>query len=273
MSISVEVETVTSKQAKNVLEKHNKRNRKIRDRTVRQYANDMTAGKWLLAGDPLRFDVDQNLIDGQHRLSALVMSGVPKLQMVVMRGLDPEVQDVIDTGARRTAGNMLELRGHVKNATVVASVARVGISMEKGMLVTSRSRITDNTHSDVIDWVDRNYEGLAMIIPLAAAIYRGTGKGSVSSLTYALHTLYRLDNEKGIAFIKDLIEMRTEGRGDPRAALLRFLRNLSEMPRDRTTGARTLYGVHTAWNAHVAGEQIVTITDGIHGKPLPVLKK
>jgi len=44
---------------------------------VDQYARDMLAGHWPLAGEGIRFDEADQLIDGRHRLRACVKAGVP----------------------------------------------------------------------------------------------------------------------------------------------------------------------------------------------------
>lgn len=53
----------------------NVKNRNLTDRIAKKYARDMASGKWKTTGDPIRFDVDGNLIDGQHRLQACVLAG------------------------------------------------------------------------------------------------------------------------------------------------------------------------------------------------------
>jgi hypothetical protein len=46
------------------LEKNVPHNRGVRPSVVAAYARDMLAGKWYISGDPIRFDVKGNLIDG-----------------------------------------------------------------------------------------------------------------------------------------------------------------------------------------------------------------
>jgi hypothetical protein len=51
-------------------------NRTISTPLVKKYANDMAAGFWTLNHQGIAFDDSGTLVDGQHRLSAVVMSGV-----------------------------------------------------------------------------------------------------------------------------------------------------------------------------------------------------
>jgi predicted nucleic acid-binding Zn ribbon protein len=54
---------------------HNKVNRNLRNRRVDQFARDMRSGRWQLTGEAIKFGKSGNLIDGQHRLWAVIESG------------------------------------------------------------------------------------------------------------------------------------------------------------------------------------------------------
>lgn len=96
---------------------HNKRNRNISPTDVQRYRLDMEAGLWRFAADPIRFDVNGNLIDGQHRLTALSELADICLPMLIVRGLPPETQKVMDQGRKRTPGQQLYLSG-IKDANL-----------------------------------------------------------------------------------------------------------------------------------------------------------
>lgn len=59
------------------------RNRRLSPSVVSQYARDMSQGLWEANGVPLVFDRDIRLRDGQHRLSACVISGCSFVSAVV----------------------------------------------------------------------------------------------------------------------------------------------------------------------------------------------
>ncbi len=98
----------------------NVNNRHVNPSRVAQIARDMSAGLWKQNGDSIRFDREGRLIDGQHRLLAVIESG-KSLSTFVVRGLEPEAQTTIDTGQARSAGQQLHLLGF-SNATKAASV-------------------------------------------------------------------------------------------------------------------------------------------------------
>jgi len=67
-------EVVTPEMAAEWLKK-NKGNRPVIKAAVSAYARDMQAGKWRPVHQPIAFDARNNLVDGQHRLHAIVKSG------------------------------------------------------------------------------------------------------------------------------------------------------------------------------------------------------
>src|SRR4051794_2644385 len=80
----------------------NHNNRPLRGDNVKALARDMRNDDWRLVGDPIRIDRLGNLIDGQHRLAAVVDSGVT-IPFYVATGLEPEDKRVIDAGIKRRA--------------------------------------------------------------------------------------------------------------------------------------------------------------------------
>ena len=51
-------------------------NRSVAQRYVEAFARDMRAGEWTLNGETIKFDVQGRLVDGQHRLWAVVQADV-----------------------------------------------------------------------------------------------------------------------------------------------------------------------------------------------------
>lgn len=110
----------------------NTHNRPLRNGHVATLAAAMKAGEWRLTAEPVAFsrpyrdasgkDCPETLINGQHRLFAIVESGVT-IPMTVWWGCEPEEFEVIDTGRQRTFGDVLSTtRGDVSDHTLVASV-------------------------------------------------------------------------------------------------------------------------------------------------------
>jgi hypothetical protein len=86
--------------------KRNTGNRAIRKRAVDQYADDLRRGNWKLTHQGVAVSLDGRLLDGQHRLSAIVQSGVAA-QMVVALDVPENAYLVIDRGKPRLLADAL----------------------------------------------------------------------------------------------------------------------------------------------------------------------
>jgi hypothetical protein len=111
--IKVSTIKITPQMAAQMLLKNTK-NRKMNRNHINSMVRDMLAGNWQQNGDAIRFDYNGDLIDGQHRLKAIIESG-KAMYCVVVRGLDPESMKTIDSGKKRNYGDRLTMRG-IKNA-------------------------------------------------------------------------------------------------------------------------------------------------------------
>lgn len=70
---------ITPALASQMLKNNNNCNRKISNNTVYSYSNDMKNGKWIDNNIPITICSDTNdIADGQHRLAAVVHSGIPR---------------------------------------------------------------------------------------------------------------------------------------------------------------------------------------------------
>ncbi len=117
------VQFVTPKDAAEWLEKSSTENRKERNRRVEAIARDLTAHKMKFTGVPLVFDDEGNILDGHHRLMAIVKSGIGMLTLIVS-GIDRvEAIQAIDLVAARTYGDLLKMQWGVENANAQASIA------------------------------------------------------------------------------------------------------------------------------------------------------
>lgn len=133
----------------------NRNNRIPRDSRVAKYREDMECGRWLFAGDPIRFDTAGNLIDGQHRLLALAEAQIEGITFFVIRGLPTSAQGVMDQGAKRTPGDQLSMAG-VKNASNVASSVKQYLIWERGLLFRDAKLSHDISTPAIEQWVREN---------------------------------------------------------------------------------------------------------------------
>lgn len=119
--LDIQIETISPDVARRYLG-YNTHNRNIRQGRIDAYADDMRNGRWTMNGEAIKFAHDGTLQDGQHRLYAVIASGMT-ITMLVIRGLPAESQDTMDTGASRKLSDILSLRGE-KSAIFLAAAIR-----------------------------------------------------------------------------------------------------------------------------------------------------
>jgi hypothetical protein len=94
-------------------------NRRVKESVVNRYVKDMLAGSWKEdTGELIKIAKDGTILDGQHRLLAIVKSGI-EISLHVATGLSNEIFSVIDTGASRNASDTLFVN-NINNAFNIA---------------------------------------------------------------------------------------------------------------------------------------------------------
>lgn len=109
----------------------NSHNRPVAYETVKVYARDMAMGDWTITHQGIAFDYNDRLIDGQHRLWAIVESKTTVIMQVTF-GLHPDTQLAVDGGRVRSARDVISLRdakpGDEKKDAVTLSGEHVGVA-------------------------------------------------------------------------------------------------------------------------------------------------
>jgi len=146
----VAVRDITPAQAQELL-KLNTNNRQLKTRHAEVLADDMRAGRFRFNGDPIRFN-GSTLLDGQHRLYACVLSGIPFRAVVVFDLDDTDCMATLDGGRKRTLADRLHLRGE-KYAGRLSSI------LTSHYLLTAKNysnRATQLSSGALIQWLDQH---------------------------------------------------------------------------------------------------------------------
>jgi hypothetical protein len=106
-------------------------NRKVSDDVVMAYARDMRNGVWAPTHQGVAFNDRNELIDGQHRLYAIVACGLT-IKMMVTVGLPSQINgkemttmDCVDRGRTRSVADQLKIQHKMANGTVIAGMCAV----------------------------------------------------------------------------------------------------------------------------------------------------
>lgn len=107
-SIHCKMMTITPAMAMDWLEKVNNRNRPVSQSHVNVLARDMKDGKWGISHEGIAFDPNGILLDGQHRLWAIVEADTP-IETLVFFNVPEEAIMIINGGRVRTLVDHLKL--------------------------------------------------------------------------------------------------------------------------------------------------------------------
>lgn len=247
---------------------HNSENRRLEPKLVEFYADEMTAGRWIFDGAPIRFSNEGVLLDGQHRLSGVVASGTTQ-KFLVIYGLPKEAQDVMDVVRRRTAADMLTLYNET-DVMVLSALARQILAWRKGQISTSTSIPTGRVSNVEVRELVESDPLIRWAVDLGRRIHPTT-EATPTAIAFSIWMLGREDQVLTEAFFQSISEMRTNGHGDPLYAAITRIQKLR-----KTTGAhRSTVPVSTqafvyirAWDAWRKGEQLTQILVQRGGKPL-----
>jgi hypothetical protein len=127
-NLSFESLFVTPDYAKELLNK-NISNRPLTKTHVLSLSKSILNGEWKVTGEPIKFSKNGNLIDGQHRLAAIILAD-QGIQLSIIRNIDNSAFDVIDIGRPRRISDILAIM-KISNSSAVAAGIRVFIAFKK----------------------------------------------------------------------------------------------------------------------------------------------
>lgn len=241
--MTADVVTITPAMARDWLD-HNTRNRKLRWPLIDAIARDMADGKWILNGETIKIAADGTIIDGQHRLSAVIKAGVT-VQSFVIRGLPMEVQDTVDTGAVRKLADQLALRGE-KDTNVLGSVTRWAFLWEQGQRSKTGGQFRC-THSEALAFFEAHPELRdAAIFATRARRQFSPIRASVYGTAWWLFTT--ISKERAGEFLEQVTKGENIGAGHPAHTLRARFLSASRID-ERLTEFEQLALLIIAWNA------------------------
>jgi hypothetical protein len=121
--------TITPELAEILLAKNNK-NRSIKKKHVDFLCAEIVAGRWKTNGDAIRISREGTLLDGQHRLEAVRRTGI-SIRSFILSGLDQDVFDSIDSGVKRSHGDVLSIYGEKNGRNLAAALIVVDSILNK----------------------------------------------------------------------------------------------------------------------------------------------
>lgn len=247
-----EITQLTPEMAKDWLEKYNTENfRKLAKKTVTKYSNEMRRGRWVLNGESIKFGMRGKLIDGQHRLAAVVQSGVTVETLVVWDACGTSAA-TIDRGKSRSIPDILNHEGFV-NTKVLSSAVQAIVRYAKGLWAVGGAHhyIVD---SEIVDFCRENNEELQSVIRLCQRKHSPLDgiRTTVIAIVFIANHCRAPNNELSRWFIDSLIS----GEGLTEGDAVLHLRNrlIAETPTKVIDRHMKKCLTTIAWNKTALGE-------------------
>jgi hypothetical protein len=219
--------TVTPQTALEWLENANSRNRPLSQNHINKLARDMKNGQWKLTHEGIAFDPNGVLLDGQHRLWAIVESETA-IQTLVFYNVASDSVLTINGGRPRTVVDILKIAnrdGHLSNSHTSTLRAMLG---GYGTLPTLTPQETSEIlaiHREAIDFAVKHL-----------SYCRSQGICNATTRAVIARAWYSSDHDRLVQFC-DILTSGIVGY-IPSATAMMALRHYLMMTKDSSAGAR-----------------------------------
>lgn len=266
--MKIGLETITPDLARRYIDSQVE-NRNVREARVKQWAQDMSRGEFPATAQPIMFDTAGRLIDGQHRLHAIILADIP-VDLMVARDVPAEHRRYIDGGAPRTAADVLHMQHGLFNRNEIVAAAKLVLLYHSAPDKTWRGTSQQPSKQSVVDEVIKNidvYE-VAAREGRRATSTTGSGRWLTKSSFAALSILvgrYSNFSELWLEFHDGVSTGANLSLADPRLAL----RSSAITAGRYHSGQWSLLACLRSWNAYVEGKELQIIRTG-HPRYLPM---
>lgn len=270
--VTVERRVINREEAQEILANQNGHadgeghgNRKLDEKGARLIANAWDRGEYVQTGDTIKFDVDGNLIDGQHRLMAVVLSGI-STEFIVVEGLNPDAILVIDSELdKRTLADQLYIQGFT-NTTALASVLNGCWAMERYGRPYRNSQEAQ-TMAQALDMLERR-PSLEESARAGTKYARGT-PFTARELGVLYEVMYHIDSSTAADFFDQI----HNGYGEKGSPVVRLnARVNAHAAQDIQHSMRYVMALTIkAWNATVQGKGVRSLKMGGKEETFPAI--
>lgn len=251
-SRGMETIMLTPARAAELLE-HNKVNRPISDSHVQRLERQILMGKWRFNGDTIKISSDGDVLDGQHRLWA-VMGAKKPIDTIVVTGIQREAFATIDTLRKpRSGADVLALNGADRYRNIAASALQWLIRYQRGVIDTFRDPKNRVENSDIEESF-KAHPGIAQAVERCMALRNMVNPAIIAFLYYVL-----TNKDEGLA--ERLVETLENPAGVPVSDPFFKFRSYLTMSRQRQrVPVVTIALAIKAINAAHAGEKVQTLS-------------
>lgn len=241
-------------------------NRRLSSGVVGKYANLMKQGLWRNDGSPIRIATNGKLVDGQHRLFAVIESETTQ-EFVVQNNVPEDSFVTMDTGKPRSFSDIITIEfPDQPSVHLAASLTQLLFRWDQGMrsaaLATGGNRSGGAVpNSLLLGYFREHRDAISLAARVGHRVLNGLYGFSPTS-TGALHVLTsRLDDsEEDVADFFDRLQNGQDlSDGDPIYTLRRYGENVfrtSQNSRSRIPNDFALAYLIKGWNAYRDGVEL-----------------
>lgn len=235
---------------------NNTQNRNVNQSRVNRYTRDMIDNKWRTdTGEIIKISKDGVILDGQHRLIAVVNSK-ESIYFHVGFNMDNDLFQVLDTGKSRSGVDVLKISG-VKNTSAVSSLINsynqyINTNSRKG----SNGELTNLSGHELLEFYYDRKEWVDNIIHISEGLYSAFQRVWVKGEVLLFLALFTdVDKKNGYEFMRELCQGT-----DVTSDVIPILRNrliaekIHTTKRTKSSVMRAL--VIKAWNAYYSGKSL-----------------
>jgi hypothetical protein len=180
----------------------NNLNRPISDQHVQRIAGQIREGKWRFNGDTIKISEDESVLDGQHRLWA-VMESKTAVETILVRGLKREAFTTIDTIRRpRSGGDTIALSGIVLHRNQIAMALSWLLRWQRGVIHEYKAPQHRIENSD-IEAAFTAHPGMARALEVASKVRAIANPAVIGFAYYAMANQNTEVAEKFIYVMRD----------------------------------------------------------------------
>lgn len=276
--METKVVSISPKQAQEWLSR-NDINRPPKESLILYLSKQMDKGLWRLNGETIIISKSGRLLDGQHRLHAVIKSG-KTIKSNVCFDVSEDTFDSIDTGRQRSGGDVLSIRG-IDNSIRKSSIIRAILLYKRGNMRAFgwqlgsgvSKKVKDSTsisNHDILEYMEKNSQSIEEIYQFSVTLWQKVKIISLTQLAIFYYLFSQLDKDKAQNFLNKLILGENISHGDIIGICRRRIENNSHSVKKLPPITITAYIIKT-WNAYVLGKTFSHLSFDVNKEKFPAV--
>ena len=257
---------ITPEDAMRMLEM-NGSNRPLNEVHVKRIARQIADGKWRFNGDTIKIATTNNILDGQHRLWAIIEAKTA-IETIVVRDIESDAFATIDTLRKpRSGSDVLALLGATRQRSCISVALQWLTRWQRKCLETYRAPQNRIENSDI----EQAYKDNPGIVRAAEAATRLRGLANPGIIAFFYFVLTNRNPDLAERMISTLENPAGVGINDP----FFRLRSYFTSDKSRKDPLTTIVYMIKAANAAYENREIKTLNwrnQGSFAEPIPALE-